>query len=305
MITKGNTEVLAVYLGETQISAIYKGSDVVFATGVVTYSVTTNLTNITSDAPSIVVEGSSLQVTLSVNTGHYLDNNSVAVTMDGVDITSTAYSNGVVTIAEVTGAVVITAATMFDAEVEYIATDGVAYIDTNYKVSSSLKIDFNIYIQNHSGQNAWLFGSRKDSSSERFAFFHYLTNNQCAWYFGTKSKTLSNKHYDPGTYNFNNLSEARTLKIGNDTYSADSNTFSSNYTIFIFTLNNGGSPALSTIVEGVRFITGKMYNGSTLVRDYIAVRKNGVGYLFDKVNKVLYGNANETGAFTYGNDKNS
>jgi hypothetical protein len=46
----------------------------------------------------------------------------------------------------------------------------------------------------------------------------------------------------------------------------------------------------------------EMYNGSTLVRSYIPVRKNGVGYLYDRVSGELFGNANSTGAFTYGND---
>ena len=34
----------------------------------------------------------------------------------------------------------------------------------------------------------------------------------------------------------------------------------------------------------------KIYNGSTLVRDYIPVKKEGVGYFYDRVTKTLYGN---------------
>lgn len=36
--------------------------------------------------------------------------------------------------------------------------------------------------------------------------------------------------------------------------------------------------------------------------EFIPVRKNGVGYLFDKESQTLHGNANSSGAFTYGND---
>lgn len=55
------------------------------------------------------------------------------------------------------------------------------------------------------------------------------------------------------------------------------------------------------------FLRGKMYllqiwdDNGALVRDYIPVRKDGVGYLYDRVSKTLFGNAG-TGAFLYGED---
>lgn len=50
------------------------------------------------------------------------------------------------------------------------------------------------------------------------------------------------------------------------------------------------------------YYSAKIYSGSTLVRDFIPVRKNGVGYLWDKVTEQLFGNANDSGAFSYGSD---
>jgi hypothetical protein len=44
-------------------------------------------------------------------------------------------------------------------------------------------------------------------------------------------------------------------------------------------------------------------NGEAL-RDYIAVRKNGVGYLYDRVSGALFGN-DGTGAFSFGSDLNN
>jgi hypothetical protein len=41
--------------------------------------------------------------------------------------------------------------------------------------------------------------------------------------------------------------------------------------------------------------------GDTLVYDLIPVRKDGVGYMYDKISKELYGNAG-SGSFTYGDD---
>ena len=43
-------------------------------------------------------------------------------------------------------------------------------------------------------------------------------------------------------------------------------------------------------------------NGDLLF-DLIPVRKNGVGYLYDKVSGELFGNAAGSGSFSYGDDK--
>ena len=70
-------------------------------------------------------------------------------------------------------------------------------------------------------------------------------------------------------------------------------------------MNNAGTPTSITNGIPIKWKKVKMYNGSTLVRDYIPVRKNGVGYLYDKVSGQLYGNAAGSGSFTYGNDVNT
>lgn len=72
------------------------------------YTIRNNLTNvITNNNTGIVVSGSSYTATLTGATGYVVG--SVTVTMGGEDVTSTVYSDGVITIAEVTGDVVITA----------------------------------------------------------------------------------------------------------------------------------------------------------------------------------------------------
>lgn len=85
----------------TEIGTLEVGS-------IVTYSVTQNLTNATSDkSVTAVRKGESITVNLTANDGYNLK--SITVTMGGTDITSTAVSGGKVTIASVTGDVVITA----------------------------------------------------------------------------------------------------------------------------------------------------------------------------------------------------
>lgn len=85
---------------------------------VVTYTVTSGLTNVESTNPSAVVnEGESYTATLTAAEGYELD--TVTVTMGGVDITATAYADGVVSIASVTGNVVITAIAVETADIDY------------------------------------------------------------------------------------------------------------------------------------------------------------------------------------------
>lgn len=72
------------------------------------YSVQSKLTRVTNDNDALSIEaGAAYSATLTPDEG--CEFKAVTVTMGGVDITETAYKDGVVTIAEVTGNVVITA----------------------------------------------------------------------------------------------------------------------------------------------------------------------------------------------------
>lgn len=75
---------------------------------VVTYTVTNNLTNVVnSNGAASANEGASYTATLTAVEGYTLD--TVTVTMGGVDITNAVYLDGVVSIATVSGDIVITA----------------------------------------------------------------------------------------------------------------------------------------------------------------------------------------------------
>ena len=75
-----------------------------------TYTITNNLENASnSNAETSIVEGSVYTATITANSGYDLE--TVTVTMGGVDVTLTAYSNGVINIGNVTGDLVITVTT--------------------------------------------------------------------------------------------------------------------------------------------------------------------------------------------------
>lgn len=99
-------------LDEQTIYAFGYGADIdrtIIYKDAVKYSVAYNLTNITSsNNANAVVEGGTFTATLSAASGYAID--TVTVTMGGANITSSAYSNGKITINSVTGNIVITAA---------------------------------------------------------------------------------------------------------------------------------------------------------------------------------------------------
>lgn len=75
---------------------------------VTTYTITNNLTSVTnSNAASTITENSSYTATLSCAADYEIT--SVTITMGGNDVTGTSYSSGTISIANVTGNIVITA----------------------------------------------------------------------------------------------------------------------------------------------------------------------------------------------------
>ena len=107
------------------------------------YQVTTNCTNCaTNNGTSRVAEGTKYEATITANDGYVLK--SITVTMNGVNITSSAVSGGKITVASVTGDIVITAVAEVagPAYVNQIPistdTDGSIYNGKGYKTNSRI-----------------------------------------------------------------------------------------------------------------------------------------------------------------------
>lgn len=98
-------------------TAAYKAFRIAFGLPVVTmYGITNNLTNAeTSNSAASIAGGASYSATITAEDGYTIS--AVTVTMGGTDITSTAWDadTGVITIAQVTGDVVISATAISDA----------------------------------------------------------------------------------------------------------------------------------------------------------------------------------------------
>lgn len=108
---------------ESALASSESGGESGGDTPTVTYAITNNLTNcVNSNVNTSVAENSSYVANINANDGYTLD--SVIVTMGGVDITSSAYSDGQINISSVTGNIVITASASETVSQPQLVTDG-------------------------------------------------------------------------------------------------------------------------------------------------------------------------------------
>ena len=265
----------------------------------VTYSVTRILDGVTSNAPSTVEEGSSLSVLLTGVGSNKVQENSVVVSMGGVDITSTAYNHATrtISIASVTGDVSITAiGRPYDAEVEYLESSGTQYIDTSIIPTNTYTFDTKIATI-RSSYNCVFWGVRSSGTYSSTGQQCYMNHNATASTSAGKkvhlysTATSSSKNWVGDNMVVNQMYDYRGI------YCADEMT-QMTYSIVLFGWCNLGTKTSSYCRIG----GFTAYNNGAKVMDLIPVRKDGVGYMYDKVSGQLFGNASGSGAFTYGND---
>lgn len=186
----------------------------------------------------------------------------------------------------------------YDAEVEYLQSDGDQYIDTGIIPDG----DTGIYIKvDNSNSQAFIVGCRNDNGDTRWCIGRGST-----WYYG----------YGTNESNYNlaistNTTAELMLNFLNSKYwrahgssgngrerALSSLSFTPAYNIRLF-----GSAGISASYSK---FAGKLYavkisQGSNIIMDLIPVRKDGVGYMYDKISKQLFEN-DGTGNFTYGSD---
>lgn len=256
-----------------------------------------NFDNVIGNAPSRVEDGASLSVLLTGTPSNKVQENSVVVIMGEVDITSTAYNHATrtITIANVTANVSITAVGRpYDAEVEYLQSDGVAYIDSGIEPTNTLsfKVKFINNGPTNTGGYGNVFGARQDSFNNIYQITLFR-GGQVRIGNATNSIPMNT-----GTIYEVEFDGDKTIVCNGNTYTASKGAINlpSGSTILMFCIRSGGAPA--------QLQAGRIYYCSFgSVRDFIPVRNNGVGYLYDKVSGQLFGNAASSGTFTYGNDK--
>ena len=261
-------------IGKTWICNFVPSSGYTFNSDDAVFQVTINNEDVTSDVAVYNSTTDSYTVTL------------VAHWNDTINVTATAQEK------------------CYDAEVEYLQSDGNQYIDSGIECTGDLKVHFEGLVT--STVNASACGGIHATSpyfrhhwspytSSNFYWIQKSTSNSSSIQYGNSKDTYYEVVVDPinGTGSVNGT--AKTFTALQASY-----TTGQNYFIFARKASDGAMQSRPS-----RFTFFKMWRNGTLLRDFIPVRKDGVGYFYDKVSKTLFGNASSEGAFTYGADKNA
>lgn len=185
----------------------------------------------------------------------------------------------------------------YDAEIEWLYSDGSAYIDTGIEATGDLFVECEFKIENNT--NAAIAGAILNVGGTYNRAHLSPTGTQVYWYkdsFLTTTVTINNASF----YHF-------TLDTINGTYSVNNTIVSFSVRDFTCNCNYGIFARLSSNMaiqsKPSYFKWFKMARNETLLRDFIPVRIGQVGYMYDRVSGELFGNAG-TGDFVLGNDKN-
>ena len=181
----------------------------------------------------------------------------------------------------------------------YIESTGTQYIDTGIKASGGLSVKMHT-IDYFTSANAgkWCFGARNAYNNKQFGLFvgnSGTQNNKLVWaYYNSQSVKASYSSY-PSECDIEIGNGG--LKVGNTSYSYTQQSFTSDYSIYLFALNNGGSyVAIISAKIGETHIS----NGTVTLDLVPAMRDSDseVG-MYDLVNDEFLTNAG-SGTFSYG-----
>ena len=201
----------------------------------------------------------------------------------------------------------------YDAEVEYVETDGLgAYIDTGITPSfdtSVVSLSFRYVTWNQSyelsGYNTICGASPDTTLTKRYYSVGSYVTNQV---FVSVRPTMSDGDrpaLDTDIHDIKMLSS----EILWDGVVKPSIAAAATFPPGVFCLGSRGTDAVAPThpeywFGNVRFYACKIHTGDVLVFDGIPVRKDGVAYMYDQVSGNLLGNAGASGtSVTYGPDK--
>lgn len=201
-----------------------------------------------------------------------------------------------------------------DGQLEWIETDGVAYIDTNVAGGQPKSVKVTAQITNGLASFC-LIGAYYGSSTmtRRFVFSRYVAGEmKIHAYFHSSgnisvscaNSILNNTPFDIET-KLNRNNQEISIKEQGEEWVSEVGTIASNSngtaTILIFAAHGDNDSIIWNAPRGTRLMSTKIYNDitfSTLLRDYLPWRLNGVVGLWDNVSQTFF--APQVGTLTGG-----
>ena len=188
----------------------------------------------------------------------------------------------------------------YDAEVEYLESTGTQWIDTRVNADSNLSVEITMANAGTPFTNVNPCGVILITPRSR----HHLNFDRLAgicYYFGNNDiSSLISKYHpaDAEIFTFKVDAISKTFTVDSFLGTLPNDTFDTGLSYWLFGRNGTTPPHLGSL----RIYSAKLWDGNTLVRDFIPVCVGSVGYLYDRVSGELFGNAG-TGEFVIGPDK--
>lgn len=183
-------------------------------------------------------------------------------------------------------------------EVAFLESWGNQYIDTGIKPSTDTKIELKcLYCK--SGAGLTNYGALIGADDRDNA---YILNHSAVANF-TYGIEFSNNFANPQTrlFTFDSTASPQNMRVYDEggslvtTLTCIRGVFEVNQNLYLFAVNRNGTP----VYGSNRIMYCKIYDGDTLVRDYVPVEYNGIGYMYDKVSGLFFDNQG-TGKFLFG-----
>lgn len=180
-------------------------------------------------------------------------------------------------------------------KLEYIQSTGTQYIDTGFKADYNTRFTADFML--NSTSVAYVFASRGDSSESYKNAVGILWNGKN---FRSDYGSISGaKITGPTTgVRYDVDKNKATCRIGTETVTNSSSSFSGTLNVYLFGCNEGGSLSYPA---SMRLWSFAIYDNSELVRDFVPAKRSSDGAvgLYDTVAGTFFGNAG-TGTFVAG-----
>lgn len=188
----------------------------------------------------------------------------------------------------------------YDAEVAWLQGDGVAYVDLGYGVTGTTEsyLDIGFYPTHRGGNGEFLAGWQASNGQwitiSKNGATKYSSPIAPLFTISSTPEDYVEMHLQSGDYHANINSERVVTKTvtANIMY----------WATFFRRTTNYNSDVTKGLLSCAKLVYAKGGDGTNEF-DLIPVRKDGVGYMYDRVSGKLYGNAADSGSFIVGPDK--
>lgn len=191
---------------------------------------------------------------------------------------------------------------VFDARVDYIEGDGLAWIDTGVVCSAGVEAEVDLTVTQWARYGAVLGNFTAESANAVRLILTESNNGGMYWNQNTKagSSIRLNGAYTLGVRTVLRVSEDGAWKddVLLGTAATAEGTANENSTMKLLAFDDAGR----YLLPGLRIHGFSLTVDGVLVQELVPVRVGSVGMMWDRVGRQLIGNAASSGAFGIGND---